>query len=412
MNYQFDAFSLVENINELANKVFRQMRGRILGLAIPTFTMLLAGCIIGGTGTDTENGVKDKNVNSMNEAPAGTTVIQAHVVDTTGKPIPGVLLTAIGIYYRPDSMNSIASEILRSTDTKQKEVVSDSKGAAAFLAAGPGTFVVEGSKEGRSLFFDTLKIGDAKALVNITYTASRLRAFQGRVNLASGMHIDSGKVFIRGTRRSVKIDSQGNYNLGILPVNIDRMGFGVRFVASPTAVLEVKATVVKRDTLIDKPVTGINGMDSLKRVYSCRELPADSALKVAKPPRATALDSALADSLIMTGPVLGKLDSIRFNAALKSCDSIPNGALVNVTANDIKLESLDIPDSRSGAFLVPGNSVSTVNLDVSLGQAISYGQCVEAPGVERTSFEIKPSSALTGTFDLAVQDLPSTCIKP
>ncbi len=289
-------------------------------------------------------------------------------------------------------------------------MVTDAKGEVNFSLRHTGTMVIEGSLDDKPVFFDTLRVSDINAKTSVLFKVRTLRSFKGKVKLASGMHVDSGKVFIRGTRRFVKVDASGSYDLGLLPTDVIRMAIGMRFVASPTAVLEVNQTLVKRDTALDKLLPILVGQESFKIVYTCKDLPKDSAAKISTMMGALPIDSMRSGSGgSATTPQL--LDSSRVNAALKTCDSIPNGAIVNLMpVETVPTATGEKKDSVSGTFLLPPRSGDDSGLVVA-SDVVSYNRCVDAPGTEKTSFDISLETTAVGS-DLTVGDLSDQCVSP
>ncbi len=371
-------------------------------LPIMALASLLVGCIIGGTGTDTENGVTDTKNNQS------ALSITARIVDTSGNPVAGVVLTAVQSSFRPDSVHPTVINYAVSNDTNQKEVVSNTQGRVGFNLSTSGTYIVEGSKAGQKLFFDTLRIADVKIGQTLTFHVRPLHKFQGRVKLASGMRIDSGKVFIRGTSLAVNVDAAGAYNLGLLPFDISKMAIGLRFHSSPTGVVEIRQSLILRavDTLapvVLLPV--VSGSASFMVVYTCTEAPKDSSGKLLFDSAPISLDTGNA-----AGGVLLK-DSIRVSAALRSCDSIRGGTLVNLRPLEASPTILSrisggLNDSVNGSFLVP--SLLDAPATPSADQVVPYAHCVNATGAEKSTLDIKLEETLLGT-DLSVRDLDSAC---
>ncbi len=376
-------------------------------LSLAALATLLVGCIIGGTGTDTENGITD---NKINQSALGIT---ARIVDTSGNPVPGVLLTAVQPSFRPDSVNPTVLNYAVSNDVSQKEVVSNAQGQVGFSLSTSGTYIVEGSKAGQKLFFDTLKIADVKIGQPLTFHARPLHKFQGRVKLASGMRIDSGKVFVRGTSVVVQVDAAGAYNLGLLPFDISKMAIGLRFHSSPTGVVEIHQSLIIRpvDTLVPVgpgQVPVALGPTSFLVSFTCTEAPKDSSGKLLFDATPINLDTGNA-----AGGVLLK-DSVRVSAALRTCGSIRGGTLVNLRPLEASPATLsyisgEIKDSVNGSFLVPNllDAPATPSAD----QVVPYTHCVSPTGAEKSTLEIKLEETLLGT-DLLVRDLNRSCAVP
>ena len=134
----------------------------------------------------------------------------ARVVDADGRPLAGVELTLHTPGFRGDS--GAAQELLLDSD---KVLRSDSLGYALFNLARPGRYVVEGSRDGTVLFFDTLAVSDVKALSIYTFRTRPAMPVKGGVRLESGLRLVSGTVFVRGTARFARLDSAGSFDLGL-----------------------------------------------------------------------------------------------------------------------------------------------------------------------------------------------------
>src|SRR5688572_16202472 len=108
----------------------------------------LLGACIGGTGTDTDNGVVPAG-----KGPLTGTGTAARVVDADGKPLAGVTLALHRPDFHPDS--GAAAELLLDA---VKTPVTDSDGYVRFNLIQPGRYVVEGSRGGAVILFDTLPV--------------------------------------------------------------------------------------------------------------------------------------------------------------------------------------------------------------------------------------------------------------
>lgn len=374
--------------------------------------VLLSGCIFGGTGTDTENGVGPNE--TMNKNPKDVAgAISAQIFDASHKPLAGVKLIALPVEFRPDSNQNVDmfNQIVPLV-TSQKTVVSDAKGWAGFTLRSSGTFLIEGSINGTPLFFDTLKITDNPVSQTLNFTASPLGNFAGNIKLASGMHIDSGLVFIRGTQRFVRVNVSGAYTLGSLPTTVEHMGLGIRYAASPTAVLQVVQTFIPNNSVKDStkiPVVLVKA-DSLKVVYTCNDVAKDSAVKIIQVLPVTQVVSA--GKPISAGSASSPLDSTKVNAALKSCDSLAPGSIVNIKPPDPELGILASKvDSVGGVFVVTSKTLDSNYQVISYNTSQHYTQCLEKPGTEKTSFNISLAPSAMGN-DMVVGDIGTTCLTP
>jgi len=346
--------------------------------------MLLAGCILGGTGTDTPNGI------TTNDSAGGFSGFTARVVDSSGLPVPGVTLAVFDTGFRPDA----GKAQIPLTYNADKALVTDAKGQADIALRAGGVYVLEGSRGDETVLFDTLRIGNPQAAATISFAVRRVKAYKGRVKLASGMHVDSGAVFIRGTRRWARVDADGGYDLGTLPVDAVRMAIGMRYAATPTSVRQINQTVVKTETtLVDSnhvPMTVLK--DTVK--YTCKDVTNDTTLK--------RMDTAIA-----TRPDSTSIDSGKVSAALKACDSLPAGTLVNVKVVN---PAGATKDSVSAGYLV----ITRKNPDPAfntISYTVSYTQCLDGSGGEQTTFALTFEDTAQGS-DLAVGDLAPKCVKP
>lgn len=170
---------------------------------------LLAGCM-GGTGTDTENGMEPVRVT-------------ARVADSTGAPVPGLEIQLRPLQARPDSA---VAETVFSPKT-------DGDGLVQIHLDTPGVYIAEGHVVGLILFLDTLRAEPGVSPDTANFLARAPRPFQGRVRLKSGFRVDTGTVFLRGTSRYAPIRSDGSYDLGLLPPEAARMLPELRFNSSP-----------------------------------------------------------------------------------------------------------------------------------------------------------------------------------
>ncbi len=359
-------------------------------LAAALASLCLGACIFGGTGTDTENGVGEAKKDNLTISIKG---VSARVVDGEGRPLKGVNLFLFDTDYRPDSGR--APEPLLSDPVKP--LVTDTMGYVTLNLRGPGKYVVEGVSAGQTVFFDTLAAPDILVATPFTFRARAVSAFQGQVKLVSGMRIDSGLVFIRGTSRSVKVDATGHYNLGSLPSDVGRMALGMRYGASPTSVRESKQATV--DSL-KVPI-------SMTPIYTCKDVPNDSAARItANPARAA---NALQPDMAGKSTV----DTSKVSPALKACDTLPKGSVVNVVSKAPPGGPVGMnPDSISVPVLVLLDEKAVTSLygqKIIPAKVISYADCVTSAGKETTSFDLKLQS-VGAASDLLVQDVAAKCL--
>jgi hypothetical protein len=350
---------------------------RVFAVAL---SICLSACIIGGTGTDTENGVADK----ANPDPNALQGISARVTDSTGKPLSGVTLSLFDPAYRPDL--GLLPEAIAAN--KPESLVSDTGGYVRLTLKAAGKFVVEGVLEGRILFFDTLAVPDLQRSAIYTFRARPPLAFQGKVKLASGLRIDSGRVFIRGTGRMAKVDSAGGYDLGLLPADAERMALGVRFVSSPVTVLSASPSPLSMT-------------DTLNRSsYSCKQLSGDSAGKALTP--------------AVAGPqaeVSSKLDTGVVNPALKACGPLQEGTVINVSDGKSPMGTTVISQETSLLVLKGTDSTKYTSPKVFAPVVAPLSQCLPALGKESTTYSVEVQSG-AAAGDLVVEDLAPSCQSP
>jgi len=142
--------------------------------------LCLSACIIGGTGTDTENGMTN---NSKNQDPNSLEGITARVTDSAGKPLAGVTLGLFDPAYRPDLGPAPEAVVAN----KPESLVSDTGGYVRLSLKAAGKYVVEGVSQGKTLFFDTLAVPDLQRSAIYTFRARAQFAFRGKVRLTSGL---------------------------------------------------------------------------------------------------------------------------------------------------------------------------------------------------------------------------------
>src|SRR4051812_8741343 len=136
----------------------------------------LSSCILGGTGTDTENGVSNK---TDNQDPNKLTGIAARVTDSLGRPLRGVVLRLFDPAYRPD----LGTAPVAVATTPPESLVTDTGGYARITLKAAGKFVVEGMQQDKTLFFDTLAVADLKQSAIYTFRARASLTFRGKVKL-------------------------------------------------------------------------------------------------------------------------------------------------------------------------------------------------------------------------------------
>lgn len=351
---------------------------------------LLAGCI-GGTGTDTENGVVvDKG---PLEGHKGTAI---RVVDGDGKPLVGIAIALHTPGYRADS-GAAENRLLDSIKT----LVTDTLGYSKFHLASPGKYVAEGRRGDTTLFFDTLAVSDVKSLAAYTFRAHPSASLRGRVRLASGLQVVSGKVFLRGTGRLAVLAADGTYDLGILPPEVVAMDFGLTYQSKAT---EARVAEQKLDTARVTP--GVLA----KPFFTCREVPVDSAAKLSSGGPEKGMISLPAFSSSDTA----KLDTARVAAVDKACAAVPGGTVIAVRTPDTGVHAV-MKDSVTTNYIAVNQGIQkavrapeamTGIMDQTL---VPLNGCVALPGTTTTSFELRLNpSALSS--DLLVADVADKCL--
>jgi hypothetical protein len=303
------------------------------------------------------------------------------VTDSSGVPLAGVSLRVFDPLYRPDSGTAPLAIVRNAVDS----LVSDTGGYVRLHLNGPGKFVVEGMSAGGTLFFDTLAVADTQSASVYTFRTRTAKACKGKIRLASGMRIDSGRVFIRGTRHTVKLDTAGNYDLGLLPTDVGRMGLGLRFASRPVAVRQAVPS----------------GGDSSKKAYTCREVPKDSAAKLVAPAFQSKVESA--DTV--------KPDTNTVNPALKSCDSLVKGSVISVVG-PAEAVGPARSDSVPDAYLVLSGELksNTVQGTRTIEPVVvPLMQCVPNAGTENTTFDLQLQSTSVSS-DILVKDVVEKCL--
>lgn len=343
-------------------------------LAWAAAPLLLFACM-GGTGSDTENG------------------ITAKVFDAGGAPAEGVTLAVHSEGFRPDSGDK-EDPILEATNGMR----SDFRGYVHFRLKEPGNYVIEVMGGQNTLSFDTLKVADLTGhLIKTIRLGDYPTSFRGKLSLESGLKFDSGFVFVRGTGHVGKIDTGGRYSLGTLPGGALAMGIGVRYHASPrrARVVELKFT----DTSKVLPLL------NLSQSYRCRDLSKDSL---------ASLSSSVAWRSDPANLIGLAADTNNTKAALRSCDSLAKGTLVSLRL-PVKVERGVSPrDSVEVPYLVVKDTLSRNAQDTLVLKApvLVRASCVEGSTGTITSFGLRPESFSGNDQDYIVDDVRDSCIRP
>lgn len=346
----------------------------ILRFGAAAFAAALLAACLGGTGTDTDNGVNDKDNTVLGDRNLSVT---AHVVDGDGHPLEGVFLTLRDPFFRPDSGLPAATPL-----DSAREIRTDSAGDAHFAVKRPGKFVVEGRREGAVLFYDTLAVADSTGRTKFTFRSQAPRAFKGSIALASGFRIDSGVVFVRGTDRFVPLGPAGAYDLGTLPGEVAFMGVGLRYRASP---VEFRTAEQRAGS---SPET--------KSTFACQTSPRDSAEKVASYNQPAPMRGA---------PETVMVDSSRMRDAAESCDSLRAGTVVNVRVPSA-VPAHGTADSATVSYVAVRSQTDALESGPVL---VPIQGCMPAPGQESTTLSLQLQPTPTGT-DVLVRDINASCL--
>lgn len=188
-------------------------------------SLWLAGCMA-GTGTDTENGVE----------------VTARVLGANGAPMAQVEVSVQSVYAGPESNSEDA--LMPGTGTLH----TDSDGYVRFTVKRAGSYMAQGQRGDTVLLIDTLHAGKKDTVVFRTAGVQRLR---GKVRLYSGYTIDTGFVFLRGSRISVAVSSTGDYDFGYVPLSADNLTLGAQYHAHPASHAFVKVADAAGSFVVD-----------------------------------------------------------------------------------------------------------------------------------------------------------------
>ncbi len=198
----------------------RSARG-VAGSAFGILAAALAACL-GGTGTDTENG-------------AAPVHVSVQVVWTDSSPVAGARLAVYEAYSRADSV--LENPVL---EEDSADLLTDMGGFLTFRLKKNGTYVVQGNREDTIIFIDTLqaKISRQGALPggvgNTRFHATAPVRVMGRMRLLSAQRPDSGRIVLQGTNLLWKLKADGDYDMGWLPPDAEKMTLRVVYWAAPT----------------------------------------------------------------------------------------------------------------------------------------------------------------------------------
>ncbi len=175
----------------------------------------LSACL-GGTGTDTENGIEIS--------------VSARVVDSAGNAVPGVTIAVHDATGRVDS--GLDNPLVDSTVV----VVSDTGGRVHFELQKAGLYTVAGSIADSMVFVDTVRaIGKPTGVVlpsvgNPQFKVEKPVRANGTVRLLSGFSPDSGgQAMLRGTKIQSRLGIKADYQLGWLPASAEKFPLAVAY---------------------------------------------------------------------------------------------------------------------------------------------------------------------------------------
>jgi hypothetical protein len=184
----------------------------LFGACLAAFS--LSACL-GGTGTDTENGLEIS--------------VSAQVVDSTGHPVSGVTIAVHDATARADS--GIPNPLVDSAI----EIVSDSVGKVRFTLQKAGLYTVAGKVGDSVVFVDTVRAVEKPTGVSLPgvgnpqFKVERSIRAAGKVRLLSGFSPDSGLAMLRGTKIQSVLDTGGSYMLGWLPPSAEKFPLAVGY---------------------------------------------------------------------------------------------------------------------------------------------------------------------------------------
>ncbi len=206
-----------------------------LGLAALGFcsaALVLAACM-GGTGTDTDNGLAESGWHLRFE-------------DGEGVPQAGVTVLALPADWIPSAPAAVAEA---SWPAEAVTATTSEQGWARLAFAATGDYRVEVlGPDGASLGFAGLAVTDTGRSDTLRLSRQPSRNLQGTLVLASGLTIDSGKVFLRGTRHAARVDASGAYDLGALAPPAESWTLELSYRARPLVIREIDGeSTVRKD---------------------------------------------------------------------------------------------------------------------------------------------------------------------
>lgn len=180
---------------------------------------------LGGTGTDTENGLKP-------------VLVTARVLTQDSTPAPGVSFNVYQANSRADSL--LESPIVGGDTTR---LVTDGGGYVTFTVKQEGDYVAQGASGDSILFLDTLKTRIKRSnggtlgggLGSPLFRVEQPVRAKGHLHLYSGDVPDSARIYLLGTRLSWNVQADGKYDLGWLPPSAEKFKMRVVYWSTDTS---------------------------------------------------------------------------------------------------------------------------------------------------------------------------------
>lgn len=307
---------------------------------------VLAACL-GGTGTDTENGLT--------------------VVDGSNMPLGKVSIHVRPALATPDSAG--ADPVVGGSGSP----VTDENGFVRFYTDRPGKYLVEGRRGDTVLFIDTLRASSQTQ----TLVVGPLKRLRGNIRLFSGYHTDTGLVFVRGTGLAAAVHSDGTYDLGWGPSEaLEQFTVGLRYAASPTSRAVVKMSARSSAGLI------LTAQDWTKPTTKETVVPGDSIL-LYKASKSAQTKLCLEDNGVSVTPAFSLLGSIR-----KEIDVIRGTGVACDGRAGTRIETYSVNAAgqalgKIGDFVMPdtiafGEALGGINTGYPASQRAILASCVRA----------------------------------
>lgn len=224
----------------------------VLGVAALGVAAFLSGCLLGGTGTGTGNGVDEEKPN-IKYPTTENGGVSLRYRDAAGQPMAGLHVVIL-----PTDFSPLRSASAQSVNVPAESLITDTAGRLpAFRFLNPGTYVATALANGQAIALDTLAVSDARHAAKGELTTQTPMLWRGKVTLESRLLIDSGWIVVRGTPFKAKVDSAGQYELGHLPSDLRRRAAVVfeKYAARPFAVSEA-VLQTKTSDIVTSDTTG------------------------------------------------------------------------------------------------------------------------------------------------------------